>query len=168
MPGANAGIDVVPLASRGEDHVLLTRFPAGFEREQVGSYPVAETFLVVRGELVLEQVRHGPGTLVHVPARAIRTDLRTGSGATALAWFSGAPVFVPGRLEAVDWPVRAVDLSSGELGPSPQGEVLRTPEAVWTVQATSIGEHVDLDTFRWALHAEPAGSRLLVRQRCQA
>jgi hypothetical protein len=95
---------------------LLVRFPAGFAREALVRYDVDEDFLVVSGELMMNGDRFLPGDWVDVPAGTVRGGTRTGTGALAVAWFSGAPVPVLGDGDAKE-PVPP--LRRRELGERP-------------------------------------------------
>jgi hypothetical protein len=171
MPGANLPIELVPLRSAGEAFTMLGRFPAGFERPGPGGYLAAEEFLVLDGDLELEDVVVGRGDLCAVPARWERTVMRSPGGCTVLAWFSGPADYRPAA---------ELDGRAGEgmrrvrlLGSTDDGCVLRTAEARWLVTGPAgpptarPADVVDADLATWA-HLDvgdntlPPG-RLLVR-----
>ena len=93
MTGANMGVEVVPLASFGDTFAILCKFPAGFQRTTAGGYVVAEEFILLSGELQLEEVVFQPGQLAFVPAHYLRTNMTSPDGALALAWFGGPAIF---------------------------------------------------------------------------
>lgn len=131
MPGANLGIELVPVRSVGKAFTMLGRFPPGFDRPGPGGYLAAEEFLVLDGELELEDVVAGRGDLCAVPARWERTAMRSRGGCTVLAWFSGAADYRPAA---------ELDGRAGEglsrvrpLADPAGGCVLRTDEARWLV-----------------------------------
>lgn len=147
---------------------LLVRFPADFRRIAPGSYNAPEDFLVVEGQLVLNDVTYGPGDLTHVPARAPRRSMTSADGALVLAWFGGPLDWVraPGLPESGE-PARSVATGTAALG-----VLLETLDATWTLSA---GDGVDLgpDDDAVALPAgpwgrageftAPGGARVLVR-----
>jgi hypothetical protein len=74
----------------------FVRFPAGWSRAELGHYAVAEEFLVLEGELCLNNAtfrRHG---FAYVPAFQPRSLLRSDAGCLVFAWFAGQPRWVPG------------------------------------------------------------------------
>ncbi len=76
--------------------VSLVEFPPGWSRDISGSYAVAEEFVVLRGALEMNGLRHQVGEWVFVPGDARREATRTPEGALALAWFGGIPTWQPG------------------------------------------------------------------------
>ncbi|WP_122816853.1 hypothetical protein [Nocardioides pantholopis] len=128
MPGANLGLDLVPLASTGETFAILGRFPVGFVRDEPGGYLAAEDFVVLAGHLELEGERYGAGRLTSVPARHLRTRMAAPQGCTVLAWFGGPAVFRdPAEIAPhSDEPIRSWDLAA--LG---EDEVVSTADASW-------------------------------------
>ncbi len=128
MPGAELGLDLVPLAADGEAFTIVGRFPAGFARLAPGGYLAAEDFVVLDGHLEIEGVRYGPGTLTHVPARYLRSRMLAPQGCTVLAWFGGPAIFrEPDELA----PGSAEPIRSWDLGALADGEELRTADATW-------------------------------------
>lgn len=93
MPGANLGLELVPLASSGETFTILGRFPAGFDRPTPGGYFGAEEFLVLDGHLEIQGQRYVRGDLTFIPANFLRTTMQAPEGCTVLAWFGGPAIF---------------------------------------------------------------------------
>jgi hypothetical protein len=151
MPGGSHDLDLVPLASDGDAFTILGRFPAGFGRAVPGGYRAAEDVIVLEGRLELEGRTYGPSTLVHIPARFVRTSMATLDGCVVLAWFSGPAVFRPAaELEPVATTgVRSVDLTSIDAE-----TVLETGVSRWTVVSASRwpphSDGVDLGLTAWA------------------
>ncbi len=76
---------------------LLVRFPAGFDRPAAGFYAVGEEFLILRGDLIINGQQLGAGDWVSVPAGTVRRGTASATGAVALAWFAGSPIWHEGE-----------------------------------------------------------------------
>ncbi len=156
MPGANLGIDLVPLQSSGPTFAILCRFPAGFERPGPGGYQVSEDFLVLDGLLQLEGITIERGTVCSVPAGYVRTMMRTSGGCTVLAWFGGPPDY------------RSADELSGQPGQGLRAvrvlhdvtarPLLRAAQATWRIVDAAMltplerpVDIVDLELRTWYL-----------------
>lgn len=146
MPGANAPLDTVALASETAPIAILGRFPAGFSRERVGGYRVAEEFVVLAGDLRYDDLPLTSGALVHVGAHRVRMRLASTGGCLVLAWFGGPPLF---RRESElassrDGALQVNDIST-MTGP------IRTPLSVWRTGAVSgwprVADGFDRDTW---------------------
>lgn len=149
--------------------VSLVRFPPGWERTAMGSYAVAEEFVVLAGSLEMNGGRHDAGSWAFVPADACREGTRTPGGALALAWFGGVPVWQPGSCDPRRRPL---------AGPAAALGVLVEPSAghggteVVSGRLRLAGRARDaLDVARWTWAWLPAGAtlpgevdRLLVRR----
>jgi hypothetical protein len=150
MPGANLGLELVPLASAGETFTILGRFPAGFDRPTRGGYLGAEEFLVLDGFLEIEGQRYARGDLTFIPAGFLRTTMQAPEGCTVLAWFGGPAIFrTPDELgeDAVTDGIVSVrvDALLGE-------DFLVTSEARWSVGQAATGpddDGVDLAMGTW-------------------
>ena len=173
MPGANLGIDLVPLQASDGTFAILGCFPAGFERPGPGGYLVAEEFLVVDGALELEGTVVERGALGFVPARCVRTLMRSPGGCTVLAWFGGPADYRPaaelsGCVGTGMQIVAALDARRGSV-------LLHTDEARWEIADVAgqplldrTADVVDLDLHTWARvgPGDPvpiAADRLLLR-----
>lgn len=158
MPGANTGLDVVPLESAAGALTMLAHFPAGFARLTPGGYEGTEEFLVVDGELEFEGVSYGRGSLTYIPARHLRTRMVTPGGCTVLAWWGGSAEFLP-----ADQLGGAVEdgIVSTVPDASSRGQVLSAGRATWTTHLTvpaeppTEGDCVDLALTRWQRAAAP-------------
>ncbi|HYJ70506.1 MAG TPA: hypothetical protein VEX15_22870 [Nocardioidaceae bacterium] len=151
MPGASHDLDLVPLESDGDALTMLGRFPAGFGRAVPCGYLVAEDLVVLDGRLELEGRTYGPATLVHIPARFIRTSMATPDGCLVLAWFSG-PAIICSVAELR--PVVATGIRSVDLAAVDAETVFETGASRWRVVSASgwpsAADGVDLDLTAWA------------------
>ncbi len=150
MPGANLGLELVPLASSGETFAILGRFPAGFDRPTPGGYYGAEEFLVLDGYLELEGQRYSRGDLTFVPANFLRTQMIAPEGCTVLAWFGGAAIFRTAD-ELGDQAVTE-GIVSVRLDSLLAKDFLVTSEACWSVGSTATAsddDGVDLAMSTW-------------------
>lgn len=152
MPGANSNLDLVRLESSGSTFAILGRFPAGFERLERGGYQHAEEFIVLDGYLELEGERREVGDLTIVPANFLRTRMLAPVGCTVLAWFGGPAIF---HKEAELGTPTQDPIVSVSLADAVAGEVLATPQVVWTkhdpgpLPQDAIGDAVDIELSRW-------------------
>lgn len=150
MPGANLGVDVVPLASSGDTFAILVRFPVGFERATPGGYFCAEEFVVLDGFVEIEGQRYSRGDLTYIPASFLRTAMRTPEGCTAIAWFGGAAIFRTAE-ELGDSAVTA-GIVSVSLDALLGEDFLVTPEARWSlgdIPTQADDDGVDLALSTW-------------------
>jgi|GEM_PF-1096801 hypothetical protein len=107
---------------------MLVRFPGGWTRTPV-SCSCAENVVILDGILEINGIGWGPGASFLIPENAVRWSARS-SGALAIAWFSGRPIWsavseqasskMPSGTPAVcswsgDHPGGAVDLVDLEL-----------------------------------------------------
>lgn len=170
MPGANLGLDIVPLESDGDAFTILGRFPAGFVRDTPGGYLAAEEFFVLDGHLEIGGEVYRPGQLTHIPARYLRTGMRAPEGCTVLAWFGGPAIFrTPEEISpTADEPIVSVDLRGAG-----RGEALTTSLARWrvaTMDEWSAGaEAFDLAGTGWARTpadwpGEPPAGEIVLRE----
>jgi hypothetical protein len=161
MPGANDGIELVPLASAPDRFTILGRFPAGFERLTPGGYRCSEEFLVLDGELEFEGTTCTRGDLTVVPTHLVRTAMRTTAGCLVLAWFGGPAIFRrPDELDEPDGEivsVRAIERSS-TLPRSAVGSWARGP-----VTDEDVFEVIDDELRSWRRGAGAAPAGTLVR-----
>lgn len=150
MPGANQGLELVPLASSGETFAILGRFPAGFDRPTPGGYFGAEEFLVLDGHLEIEGRRYSRGDLTYIPANYLRTSMQAPEGCTVLAWFGGAAIFRTAE-ELGDAAVTEGIVSVG-VDALLSSDFLVTSEASWSVGDLLTGpddDGVDLAMSTW-------------------
>lgn len=76
----------------------LVRFPRGWGRPGAGVYDVAEELLFLEGRFLISGDTYGPGDYGWLPSGYVRRASASPSGAVALAWFAGPPVWT----QAVD------------------------------------------------------------------
>ena len=98
MPGSTGPVRLalLPVLSDGAFRAFV-QFPAGWARLGAGHYPVAEEFLVLEGDLRLNDTTWRAGGYAWVPANRVRSASRSESGCLAFAWFSSLPRWTPGE-----------------------------------------------------------------------
>jgi hypothetical protein len=79
---------------------VFVAFPAGWTRPEAGHYPVAEEFLVLEGDLRLNDATWRAGGYARIPAHRLRSVLHSKSGCLVFAWFAAAPDWIPGAAAA--------------------------------------------------------------------
>lgn len=96
IPQSSPPVSLVPLHADPEagSFLVLVRFPAGWTRSAAGHYSCDEEFVILEGELAVSGTVFGAGDRGWFPAGRERRDSRTGTGALALAWFSGPAEWV--------------------------------------------------------------------------
>ncbi|MCB1004715.1 MAG: hypothetical protein KDB35_11085 [Acidimicrobiales bacterium] len=156
MPGADHDLEVVRLASPRGRFSILGRFPAGFERAEPGGYLAAEEFLVLDGELELEDLVLRRGDLTVVPGGYARRGMRSPQGCLVLAWFGGLPDFLPAdALPPCSTPIVTVRVDAGDALPA-------SPVALWSRGSVPLGdgevEVVSAALDRWTRGGSPAPS----------
>lgn len=137
MPGASpVEMALLPkLPDKG--YRAFVRFPAGWSRPDVGHYAVPEEFLVLEGELRLNDRTWKAGDCAWLPALQLRRDLGSPSGCLVFAWFGGTPRWIPGE------PATAVRLDDRPHRTSIEGR-----ELVRLVPGTG-RETLNLDDYTW-------------------
>jgi hypothetical protein len=97
MPGSATPVRLarLPRAADGGFRVFVA-FPAGWSRPDAGHYAVAEEFLVLEGDLRLNDVTWRAGGYARIPAHRLRSVLQSESGCLVFAWFAAAPDWIPG------------------------------------------------------------------------
>ena len=170
MPAANLPLTMVRLDSADDVLTLYARFPAGFERPVPGGYAVYEEFLVLDGELMLDETLHTRGDLVYVPPLQVRTGMGSESGCTVLGWFGGMADFV----EATDLRhstrggTRTTSVLAAEAGIVKQSEASRWVVTGGDGVGAGADDLVDLDLSRWrrgGASPDAGQAPLLVRTR---
>lgn len=142
IPGANLPVTLERLHVDGRTRasVSLVDFPPGWARPDTGAYGCAEEFVVLHGSLIVSGRLFEPGEWAHLPAGWPRSRSRSRDGARALAFFSGAPVWLPGTPD----------------GPPPRGFVHRRPHGILRDPAPGVQGSVRVET-------EPPGPAPLTR-----
>ena len=97
MRGSNGAVALARLPDLGDGAFrAFVRFPAGWSRPGAGHYAVAEQFLVLGGDLTLDERTWNAGGYAWIPARRVRKGSRSIAGCLAFAWFGGPPRWVAG------------------------------------------------------------------------
>lgn len=123
IPGSAPPVGMARLGlAAGPAFSALVRFPAGWARPGSGVYDVAEELLFLEGAFRMSGEDHGPGDYRWLPRGFVRDASSSPTGALALAWFAGPPVWTAGADEhtTVDGVVRAHHPGGNETG-SPLG-----------------------------------------------
>jgi hypothetical protein len=157
MPGAGAPVRLARLPSLSDGAFrAFVRFPAGWSRTQPGYYEAAEEFLVLEGDLALDEVGWAAGGYAWIPARATRRGLRSEAGALVFAWFSAPPRWIAGAPPALAGEpiVRHAHWSHAPGGLLHCGPTHRTRVGRRRDLATGGGETLGLATLAWC-HGEP-------------
>jgi hypothetical protein len=148
----------------------LVRFPPGWSRPRRGRYPVGEEFVVLTGRLRVSSISYRAGHYGWIPPGGFRHDSATPSGALALAWFSGPPVWEDAEAGAPLGPsVRApldtmlvgrdgVPLRGGGPGDT-YGRTILLPAAPSRVDTTTALLWVDGWHWHLAVPGEPVPAR---------
>jgi len=186
MPYSTGPVSLARLPASNQDFLAFVRFPPGWVRSQAVVYEAAEEFVILEGELRIDDQRWVAPAYGCIAAGAVRRLTEAQTGCLAWARFHGSP--------------RAVKVGSGEMaahgvGPntdaSPQAAAgapllhgaLRKPAAAWSdtprhllhdfpsaetwfEPAFSAGEPaakpcdaLDLDTLDWWTHPASVSSK---------
>lgn len=180
MPYSTGPVSLARLPASNQDFLAFVRFPPGWVRSQAVVYEAAEEFVILEGELRIDDQRWVAPAYGCIAAGTVRRLTEAKPGCLAWARFHGSP--------------RTVKVASGEMaahgvgpttGTAPQAVVsapllhgaLRKPAAAWLdtprrllhdflsaetwfEPAFSAGEHatkrcdaLDLDTLDWWTHS---------------
>jgi hypothetical protein len=160
MPGGSAPVQLatLPRAPEGAFRAFV-RFPAGWSRRGAGYYAVAEELLILEGDLRLNDVGWREGGYAWIPARRVRSGMRSESGCLAFAWFAGPPRWIPGEPPE---PALATDRSLAHWRDAPDGRLHNGPEHVTRISEGELlalscahREVLDLRDCTWCLDAAP-------------
>ena len=125
MPGgAPVQIALLPRLPDGGFRAFV-RFPAGWQRAEAGYYEVPEEFLIVEGELHLNDRVWKTGGYAWVPAYQRRHSLKTPGGCVAFAWFAAAPRWIPGEPPQ---PAQGTGVAFAHWREAPAGRLYDGPE----------------------------------------
>jgi hypothetical protein len=92
MPESNGPVQLAHLPDLGDGGFrAFVRFPAGWSRPAPGHYTMAEEFLVLQGDLSIDDRTWHAGGYAWIAARRVRTGTRSDGGCLAFAWFGGTP-----------------------------------------------------------------------------
>lgn len=152
MPGSNLPFELRRLGSTGDSFVIHGRFPAGFERSQIGGYAVPEEVIVLDGDLTIEGVEYGRGDLISVPANFRRTAMTSVHGCDVVAWFGGPAIFVHDAdlVDPVDSGIQSVALLD-----APVGQIFDLVHAKWVrasvgaPRLAEVGDVLDVGLSAW-------------------
>lgn len=120
--GGLAGVETRMLSLDPETGAssLLLRIPAGFSMDLPHHLRVDEEFLVLAGDLRIDEIDHRRYTYAHLPAGWDRTHMSSREGAVVLAFYSGEPALhegtAPSGMLDVARAVPFVDAFAGEWG----------------------------------------------------
>lgn len=97
LPGGNMKTKMKPLSRDDESGAVtaIVEFPAGFERKETGFYEVDEDIFYIDGEMMSGDHRFRSYCYTFHPAGELRQPVRSEDGATAIAFFSGMPQWIP-------------------------------------------------------------------------
>lgn len=163
MPGASPiRMARLPKLADGAFRAFV-RFPPGWARSQRGHYEAWEEFIVLEGELALDEHRWQAGGYAWIAPSRLRTNLRSETGCLVFATFSSTPRWV-----ATD-PVRPAesDIAYAHWRDAPREEVghlLRAGSWV-TERAPHAFETLGLRSLTWSAPGapQPAGEPLFAR-----
>lgn len=164
MPGATPiAMALLPKLGDGAFRAFV-RFPPGWAREQRGHYEASEEFIVLEGDLALDERRWKAGGYAWIAPWRLRTHLRSDGGCLVFATFSSTPRWIdsdPAR------PAEA-DVVHAHWHDAPRDDVghrLRAGRWV-TERAPQFCETLGLRSFEWrsAGEAQPAGEPFFARR----
>ena len=165
MPGSNAPVQLAQLPRAADDAFrAFVRFPSGWSRPAAGHYAVAEEFLILEGDLQLNDTTWRTGGYAWIPSRRVRMGSRSESGCLAFAWFMSAPRWIPGKAAE---PASLDDVTFADWREVPGGKLYSGPEHhTWIVERRQIssmqitGKHCEtlgLRSRAWRMDAAHDG-----------
>ena len=164
MPGASPiRMALLPKLEDGAFRAFV-RFPPGWAREQRGHYEAAEEFIVLEGDLALDERDWNEGGYAWIAPWRARTHLRSKGGCLVFATFSSTPRWI-----AAD-PAREAepDVTYAHWRGAPRDEIgHRLRAGTWvTPHPPQPCETLDLRSFAWSAPgaAQPAGEPLFARR----
>jgi hypothetical protein len=174
MPGSNAPVQLAQLPRADDDAFrAFVRFPSGWSRPAAGHYAAAEEFLILEGELQLNDTTWRVGGYAWIPARRVRSGSRSESGGLAFAWFAGVPRWIAGEPSQ---PPSSPVVSFARWHDAPEGKLYSGPEhQTWIVERRQIaslgitGKHCEtlgLRSRAWrmdATHEDDPAEPVLLR-----
>jgi hypothetical protein len=165
MPGASPiRMALLPKLGDGAFRAFV-RFPPGWARLQRGHYEAAEEFIVLEGELALDERRWQPGGYAWIAPLRLRTHLRSETGCLVFATFSSPPRWIA---DAPPEPATEADVAYTHWREAPRDAIgHRLREGSWvTEQPPSPCETLGLHSLAWRAPggAQPAGEPLFARR----
>lgn len=141
----------------------FVRFPPGWAREQRGHYEASEEFIVLEGDLALDQRRWKTGGYAWIAPCRLRTHLRSEGGCLVFATFSSTPRWVTADPATATEP----DIAFAHWNEAPRDELgHRLREGTWiTERAPQDLETVGLRSLTWSAPgaAQAEGEPLFAR-----
>lgn len=164
MPGASPiRMALLPKLEDGAFRAFV-RFPPGWARVQRGHYEAAEEFIVLEGELALDERSWTAGGYMWIAPLRLRTHLRSQTGCLVFATFSSPPRWI-----AADPTKEAeADIAYAHWRDAPRDQVghcLRPGSWVTEHPPAKPCETLGLRSFAWSAPAapQPAGEPLFAR-----
>ena len=149
MPYSSGPVSIARLPSGNDDFLAFVRFPAGWSRSQPVVYEAAEEFVILDGELRIDDQRWVAPAYGCIAAGSVRSLTESQPGCLAWARFHGSPRPVKVQAGEVGRAGLAGITGSGGRGPAdclrPAGALSESAAPSWS------------DTTRRLLHAFPAG-----------
>ena len=165
MPGATPiAMALLPKLADGAFRAFV-RFPPGWAREQRGHYEAAEEFIVLEGDLALDDRRWQAGGYAWIAPWRLRTHLRSEGGCLVFATFASTPRWVAGDPLK---PALDVDVMYSSWRDAPRddvGHLLRAGS--WVADRAPQGfETLGLHSRAWSAPgaAQPVGEPLFARR----
>lgn len=174
IPGSAPEVSMARLGAAADGAFsALVRFPPGWGRPGAGVYDVAEELLFLEGRFRISGDTYGPGDYGWLPAGYVRMASASATGALALAWFAGPPVWARAVDAGVTDGVVRDRHPGGEAGPAPLGRGRRlragTEHDTWLLEelmpesiAPASAELFSLSDRRWCSLARGAPAPELV------
>ena len=161
MPGASpVQMALLPKLADGAFRAFV-RFPPGWSRNERGYYAAAEEFIVLEGELALDERRWSAGGYAWIAPMRLRTVLRSDTGCLVFACFSSPPRWTPGEPSA---PAVESDVVYTHWREAPghrlhgESRVISAPDPLY--------ETLGLESRTWSApgSAQPQGEPLFARK----
>lgn len=141
MPDATGPVRLAPLQTLASDHFCaLVAFPAGWQRLRPGHYAVDEDFLLLSGDLCINERHWRAREHGFVPAHTLRERTFSERGCLACARFHGRPKWHAG---ASGW------MPAAGLGHRPAWSELPTTDFLGLGRARHVFEHAGMS--QWLL-----------------
>lgn len=149
MPYSSGPVSIARLPSGNDDFLAFVRFPPGWSRSQPVVYEAAEEFVILEGELRIDEQRWVAPAYGCIEAGSVRSLTESQPGCLAWARFHGSPR--PVKVQAGDVGRAGLASNTGSGGHEPAERL--SPTGALSDSATPSWS----DTTRRLLHAFPAG-----------
>lgn len=148
MPDATGPVRLAPLQTVTSDHFwAVVAFPAGWQRLRPGHYEVDEDFLVLSGDLSINEWHWRAREHGFVPAHTLRQRTVSERGCLACARFHGRPRWHAG-------PARGQPAAG--LGRRPDWNALPTTDLLGLGRARCVFEHAGMSQWLMPLAVRDA------------